>query len=128
MSMPGVKEDGVKPWWLPIIFAGIVSAALGFLGESYLNQGTYSHAHSETVDARLQDDALAIAALKIITTNLGEEESRSQARISAVEQTQASIQVLKDAVDALKEQNIGISTQLGTINDILRPARPPNSR
>jgi septal ring factor EnvC (AmiA/AmiB activator) len=133
MTMPDFKQEMVKPWWLPIVVASVISAALAFLGESYLNQNKDVHDYDHSVEQRLQQSELAIATLNISVSNISEAEHRTESSVAAIEQTQTQmlgkLQSLQDANDAqaavsqnIKDQFLDLRKQITDNNNEMRNA------
>lgn len=118
--MSFIKEETLVISAIGAILTGIFS----FLVLNYFSQG-----------AELRDHDVAIAALKISIANEIDAERRTEASITAIEQTQTTImgalQGLKDANDAqtatatnIKDQLLDLRKQFADIDAVLRPLRP----
>ena len=126
MTMPGFMEKSGHSLWSGA-FAVVVGATLGFLSQSYFNQGRDNHEYNQSVEERLHADDIAIDALKITVTALGVEVKGTESSISEILASQnsnaATLQILKDSDEARKEQMNEIKQQLSTITDYFRPPR-----
>jgi len=131
MSMPGLKEVDIKPWWLPLLVAALISGAIGFLGENYIDQNHYSHENDHSVETRLQNSELAIATLNIAVANISEAQHRTESSVATIEQTQTTmlgkLQSLQDANDAqtavsqnIKDQFLDLRKQITDNNNEIR--------
>jgi chromosome segregation ATPase len=131
-----------NPWAGPILSAGI-SGAFGviiLIYGSQINsaataQANIASSQSETIRAQsteLQEHDRAIAQLRAADQNKTAEEERISKAISDIQTMQGQLTgvmtTLKDATDETARAVQGLQTTVGSINDIIRPARNPNIR
>jgi methyl-accepting chemotaxis protein len=140
MNMP-VLKDG-SPWAGPIAGA-LVSGIFGIvllvwssqINNAAINQANIANAQASTIRemaAELREHDQTIQQLKVSDSNKQAEEERLWKSISDIQALQGtilgSVTTIKDATDETKRTVQDLQTAVGSLTDIIRPARMPTGR
>ena len=114
----GWKGAGVNTFEAPL---------WGFLVRIIFHSSHDTKEHDQTIENKIHEQDISIDALKITVTAIGVEVKGTESSIAEILAAQnainATLQVLKDQGETLREQSNGLNTKVDGLTDILRPPR-----